>query len=150
MRISWPYYFMEMAELVAKRSTCIRRQVGAVAVKNNHIVSTGYNGAPAGQKHCLDLGCLRNELEIPSGEKHEICRAVHAEQNIICQAALHGISLEGAILFCTTQPCSICAKLIVNAGIEKVIYKIGYPDETTKNILTYRLIDFEKYKGETR
>ena len=150
MRISWPYYFMEMAELVAKRSTCIRRQVGAVAVKNNHIVSTGYNGAPAGQKHCLDLGCLRNELEIPSGEKHEICRAVHAEQNIICQAALHGISLEGAILFCTTQPCSICAKLIVNAGIEKVIYKIGYPDETTKNILTYRLIDLEKYKGETR
>lgn len=136
MRISWPIYFMKMAELAAERSTCKRRQVGAVAVKDNHILATGYNGAPAGQQHCLQIGCLREELQIPSGQRHELCRAVHAEQNVICQAAQHGISLAGATLYCTTQPCSICAKMLVNTGICKIVFKDGYPDEMTLDILS--------------
>ena len=134
---------MKMADLASERSTCIRRHVGAVAVKDNHILATGYNGAPKGQIHCYENGCLREEMNVPSGERHELCRAVHAEQNLICQAALHGISLAGATLYCTNQPCSICAKLIVNAGIKQVIYKDGYPDEMTKDILMDRLIKFE-------
>ena len=143
-RIDWKSYFMKMAQLAAERSTCIRRQVGAVAVRDNHVLATGYNGAPKGQTHCIDQGCLREELNIPSGERHEICRGVHAEQNIICQAALHGVSLEGAIIYCTTQPCSICARLIVNSGIQKVIYLEGYPDEMTIGILKNMLEPFDK------
>lgn len=143
-RIDWKSYFMRMAQLAAERSTCIRRQVGAVAVRDNHVLATGYNGAPKGQTHCIDQGCLREELNIPSGERHEICRGVHAEQNIICQAALHGVSLEGAIIYCTTQPCSICARLIVNSGIQKVIYLEGYPDEMTIGILKNMLEPFDK------
>ena len=134
---------MKMADLAAERSTCLRRHVGAVAVKDNHILATGYNGAPKGQIHCEENGCLREAMKIPSGERHELCRAVHAEMNLICQAALHGISLAGATLYCTHQPCSICAKLIVNAGIEKVIYKDGYPDEMTSNILFNKLVKFK-------
>lgn len=141
-RSSWPEYFMNMAELASTRSTCIRRQVGAVAVKDNRIIATGYNGAPKGAAHCIQTGCLRDQLKIPSGEKHELCRAVHAEQNVICQAAFHGISLIGATLYCTHQPCSICAKLIVNSGIEKVMYSEGYPDEMTKGILAGLLIKY--------
>lgn len=143
-RIDWKSYFMRMAQLAAERSTCIRRQVGAVAVRDNHVLATGYNGAPKGQTHCIDQGCLREELNIPSGERHEICRGVHAEQNIICQAALHGVSLEGAVIYCTTQPCSICARLIVNSGIQKVIYLEGYPDEMTSDILKNMLEPFNK------
>lgn len=143
-RIDWKSYFMKMAQLAAERSTCIRRRVGAVAVRDNHVLATGYNGAPKGQTHCIDQGCLREELNIPSGERHEICRGVHAEQNIICQAALHGASLEGAIIYCTTQPCSICARLIVNSGIQKVIYLEGYPDEMTIGILKNMLEPFDK------
>lgn len=143
-RIDWKSYFMKMAQLAAERSTCIRRRVGAVAVRDNHVLATGYNGAPKGQTHCIDQGCLREELNIPSGERHEICRGVHAEQNIICQAALHGVSLEGAIIYCTTQPCSICARLIVNSGIQKVIYLEGYPDEMTIGILKNMLEPFDK------
>lgn len=143
MRISWKAYFMQMADLAAERSTCLRRKVGAIAVNNNHILATGYNGAPSGSIHCGEIGCLRENMQIPSGERHELCRAVHAEQNVICQAAHHGVSLSGAILYCTHQPCSICAKLIINTGIAMVVYKDGYPDLMTQEILKNKIEKFE-------
>lgn len=127
-RPSWETYFMDIAELVAKRSTCLRRVVGSVVVKDKRILSTGYNGAPTGIKHCIDIGCLREELNIASGERHELCRGIHAEQNAIIQAALHGVSIKGATLFCTNQPCLICAKMIINAGIIEIYYRDGYAD----------------------
>lgn len=148
MRPSYEKYFMKMAELAATRSTCIRRKVGAVAVRDNYVLCSGYNGSPKGMPHCKDLGCLREEMSIPSGERHELCRAVHAEQNIICQAAYHGVSLRGATLYCTTQPCSICAKLLVNVGIDKIIYKNGYPDKATENILMNRLVKFKEVEND--
>ncbi|NMB45259.1 MAG: dCMP deaminase family protein [Firmicutes bacterium] len=126
---------MEIAHLVAKRSTCLRRQVGAVLIRNRHILSTGYNGAPSGLEHCLDIGCLRQELGIPSGQQQEICRGIHAEQNAIIQAALHGVSTEGATLYCTTQPCSQCAKMLINAGVKQIIYEGDYPDELARQLL---------------
>lgn len=128
-RPDWDEYFMEIAHVVAKRSTCLRRQIGAVIVKDKRIVTTGYNGAPSGLPHCLELGCLRDEREIASGTQQEVCRALHAEQNAIIQAALYGISTTGAALYCTHQPCSLCAKAIINAGIKKVVYKGDYPDQ---------------------
>ncbi len=135
-RPSWDSYFMEMAELVAKRSTCIRRNVGAVVVQDRRIVATGYNGAPKGLAHCSEIGgCLRQKLGIPSGERHEMCRALHAEQNAIIQAATSGQSVEGATIYITHQPCVICAKMIINAGIEKIIVKEGYPDELSTQLL---------------
>ncbi|MDD5921723.1 MAG: cytidine/deoxycytidylate deaminase family protein [Eubacteriales bacterium] len=136
-RPSWDEYFMEMAELTAKRSTCLRRKVGAVIVKDRHIIATGYNGAPKGLKHCAELGgCLREKLGIPSGERHELCRALHAEQNAIIQAATLGQSIEGASIYVTNQPCGICAKMIVNAGIRRIVIREGYPDELAQEILT--------------
>ena len=136
-RPSWDQYFMEMAELTAKRSTCLRRQVGAVIVKDRHIIATGYNGAPKGLEHCGErkCGCLRQELGIPSGEKHELCRAVHAEQNAIIQAATLGQSIEDASIYITNQPCVLCAKMIINAGINRIIVKEGYPDELSVEML---------------
>ena len=135
-RPSWDEYFMEMAELTAKRSTCLRRNVGAVIVQDKHIIATGYNGAPRGLAHCGDLGgCLRQKLGVPSGERHELCRALHAEQNAIIQAATLGHSIEGASIYITHQPCSICAKMIINAGIDKIVVKEGYPDEMALDIL---------------
>lgn len=128
-RPSWDEYFFEISKEVATRSTCMRRQVGAVLVKEKRILSTGYNGAPRGISHCIDVGCLREELGVPSGERHELCRALHAEQNAIIQAALHGVKIEGATLYCTHQPCSLCAKMIINAGIIEVYFNEGYPDE---------------------
>jgi dCMP deaminase len=119
-------YFMEIATVVAKRSTCLRNQVGALFVKNKRILSTGYNGAPAGLDHCDLVGCARENVE--SGTHHELCRAVHAEQNAIIQAALHGISIEGATLYCTHQPCILCAKMMINARVRKVVYRQSYPD----------------------
>jgi len=119
-------YFMEIATVVAKRSTCLRNQVGALFVKNKRILSTGYNGAPAGLDHCDLLGCAREN--VASGTHHELCRAVHAEQNAIIQAALHGISIEGATLYCTHQPCILCAKMMINARVRKVVYRQSYPD----------------------
>ena len=136
---------MSMAELAATRSTCIRRKVGAVLVKNRRIISTGYNGAPAGHQHCQDIGCIREQLNVPSGENHELCRGVHAEQNAIIQAALHGISTISATLYCTSKPCSICAKMIVNAGILNVVYRDDYNDELTDTVL-YGLL--EKFEGD--
>ncbi|MBO4302844.1 cytidine/deoxycytidylate deaminase family protein [Methanosarcinaceae archaeon] len=121
-------YFSEIAAIVAKRSTCLRRQVGAVIVRDNRILTTGYNGAPSGLAHCLDIGCIRMEENIPSGTRQEKCRAVHAEQNAIIQAALHGVRTSGATLYCTHQPCILCTKMIINAGIRKVIYNYAYPD----------------------
>ena len=136
-RPGWDEYFMEMAVLTAKRSTCLRRHVGAVIVKDRHIVATGYNGAPRGLIHCGERegGCLRQQLGVPSGEKHELCRALHAEQNAIIQAATLGQSIEGAAIYITHQPCVRCAKMIINAGISRIVVKEGYPDELSVEIL---------------
>lgn len=130
-RPSWHAYFMGICDLVASRATCTRRKVGAVLVKEKRILCSGYNGAPASVPHCSVTGCLRAKLNVPSGEKHELCRGVHAEQNVIIQAACHGIPVNESVLYCTNQPCSICAKMIINAGIKKVYYKDGYDDPAT-------------------
>ena len=135
-RPSWDEYFMKMAQLAASRSTCLRRQVGAVIVKDRHVIATGYNGAPKGLPHCGDIGgCLREQLGVPSGERHELCRALHAEQNAIIQAATLAQSIEGATIYVTNQPCSICAKMIINAGIERIVVEDGYPDKMAQDML---------------
>ncbi len=134
-RPSWETYFMDICILIAKRSTCLRRSVGAIIVKNKRILATGYNGAPSGVAHCIETGCMRENLKIPSGERHELCRGIHAEQNAIIQAAFHGVSIEGAALFCTNLPCSICTKMIINAGIKKIYYLNGYADSMSKDML---------------
>ncbi len=121
-------YFMEIAEVVAKRSTCLRNHVGAVIVRDKRILSTGYNGAPRNLEHCLDIGCMREQQNIASGTRHEICRAVHAEQNAIIQSALHGVSIEDATLYCTHQPCILCAKMIINSKVKRVVFANNYPD----------------------
>lgn len=128
-RPSWDEYFFQIAQQVATRSTCLRRQVGAVLVKDKRILSTGYNGAPRGISHCIEVGCLREQMQVPSGERHELCRALHAEQNAIVQAALHGVKIEGSTLYSTHQPCSLCAKMVINAGIVEVYFDQGYPDD---------------------
>lgn len=135
-RPSWDEYFMQTAELTAQRSTCLRRKVGAVIVKDRHIIATGYNGAPRGLKHCDELGgCLRQKLGVPSGQRHELCRALHAEQNAIIQAATLGQSVEDGTIYVTHQPCVICAKMIINAGLKRIVVKEGYPDELATEIL---------------
>jgi len=135
MRPDWDHYFMEMAEVVAKRSTCLRRQVGAVLVKDRRILTSGYNGAPSGMAHCAETGCLRQQMNVPSGQQHEMCRGLHAEQNAIIQAALHGISIKDSMLYVTHQPCVICAKMMINAGVKTVIMKDAYPDELSEKML---------------
>ena len=127
-------YFLKIASVVAERSTCHRHHVGAVAVKDKHILSTGYNGAASGLKDCLELGCLRDELNIPSGERHEICRGIHAEQNAIIQASLHGVSLEGSTIYCTHTPCILCAKMLANARIKRFVSFGGYNDDAFVNL----------------
>ena len=135
-RPSWDEYFMGIAQLTAKRSTCLRRSVGAVIVADRHIIATGYNGAPRGIDHCAQRGgCLREEMGIPSGERHELCRALHAEQNAIIQAAAFGHSIEGATIYITHAPCVICAKMIINAGIQKIFVAAEYPDDFSNEIL---------------
>ena len=135
-RISWDEYFMEMAKLAAKRSTCLRRQVGAVIVQDKHVVATGYNGAPKGIPHCAEMGgCYREKNNVPSGERHELCRALHAEQNAIIQAATYARGIDGATIYITHQPCVICAKMIINAGIERIVVNEGYPDQMSVDIL---------------
>jgi dCMP deaminase len=119
---------MAITKLVAKRSTCLRRSVGAILVKEKRILATGYNGAPAGVRHCEEVGCVRENSSIPSGTRHELCRGIHAEQNVIIQAAYHGISIRDATLYCTNKPCVICSKMIINAGIKKIYYEEGYDD----------------------
>lgn len=134
-RVPWNVYFLRMADLARTRSTCIRRQVGAVAVRNHRILATGYNGSPSGIQHCLDIGCQREELVIPSGQRHEICRGLHAEQNVIIQAALEGISLRGCVIYCTNQPCIICLKMLLNLEISELIYQDPYPDPMSLELL---------------
>lgn len=135
-RPSWDEYFMEMAELAAGRSTCLRRQVGAVIVQNKHVIATGYNGAPKGVPHCGEKGgCMREMRGIPSGERHELCRALHAEQNAIIQAATLAQSIEDGTMYITNQPCVICAKMIINAGIRRIVVKEGYPDDLAVEML---------------
>jgi len=134
-RPPWPVYFMDIAELVARRSTCVRRQVGAVVVKDKRILATGYNGAPSGISHCLDVGCLRELEGIPSGERHELCRGIHAEQNVIIQAAYYGVSIQGATLYCTNLPCIICSKMLINAGVREIFYREGYADRLSEELL---------------
>lgn len=135
MRPSWDEYFMEIVDLVKERSTCLRRQVGALIVKDKRILSTGYNGAPTGCSHCEEVGCLREKLQIPSGQRHELCRALHAEQNAIVQAAMYGVSVQGGTLYVTHQPCVMCAKMAINAGIKRIVFKGDYPDQLSKELL---------------
>lgn len=137
-------YFLNIASVVATRSTCLRNHVGSVIVKNKRILSTGYNGAPSGMEHCLDIGCVRDLENIPSGTMHEKCRAVHSEQNAIIQAAIHGVSIEGATIYCTHQPCILCAKMIINANIKRVVYRNGYPDEDSLKFLHDASIEVER------
>ncbi len=134
---------MAIAQLVAERSTCLRRRVGAVAVKDKRILATGYNGAPSNLAHCEQTGCLRDQLNIPSGQRHEICRGLHAEQNVIIQAAMHGIYIQGADIFCTTQPCLICAKMLINTGIRSVYFAEGYPDTLAEALLQEAGVHYE-------
>ncbi len=138
-------YFMEVTKVVATRSTCQRHNIGAIAVKDKRILSTGYNGAPAGTKDCLELGCLRNELGIPSGTKQEICRAIHAEQNVIIQAALYGVSLIGATIYCTHSPCRICAKMLANCKIERFVFLNNYSDGSFEDLFSEAGIQWENF-----
>jgi len=149
-RPSWEIYFMDITALVAKRSTCIRRAVGAIIVKDKRILSTGYNGAPSGIRHCTEVGCMRAEQNVPSGERHELCRGIHAEQNAIIQAAYHGVSIKGATLFCTNMPCSICAKMIINAGIKRIYYQDGYADPLSSDLLDEAGIGIIKLADNSR
>lgn len=134
-RPSWDEYFMDIARLVASRSTCLRRQVGAVMVKDKNILATGYNGTPSGIRHCSEVGCLRQQLNVPSGERHELCRGLHAEQNAIIQAAKHGVNIDGAVLYCTHSPCIICSKMLINSGVKRIVCTDGYPDSLAKAML---------------
>ena len=148
MRPSWDEYFMGIARQVATRSTCLRRHVGAVIVRDKRILSTGYNGAPSGLPHCEVVGCLRERLGIPSGERQEICRGLHAEQNAIIQAALHGVSVEGADIYVTHQPCITCAKMIINAGIVRVVCAHTYPDELARSMLDEAGVRLEIWESD--
>ena len=135
-RPTWDEYFIAITKQVATRSTCLRRKVGAIVVNDRRILTTGYNGAPKGVKSCLEIGkCMRQELGVPSGQRHEICRALHAEQNAIIQAAYHGVKIEGSYIYSTTQPCVLCAKMLINAGIKKIYYYEEYPDELALELL---------------
>lgn len=138
-------YFMEMAFLVSKRSTCLRRRVGAVIVKDKRVLSTGYNGSPKGTQHCETLGCIREQMKVPSGTRHELCRGVHAEQNAIIQAAYFGISVKDGTIYTTTYPCSMCAKILINAGIREVVYSEGYVDDLSKRLFAETNIIVREY-----
>ena len=148
-RLSWDDYFMEITHLVSKRSTCLRRHVGSVIVRDKRILTTGYNGAASGTKDCLELGCLRNKMKIPSGKQHEICRAIHAEQNAIIQASLHGINIQNATIYCTHSPCILCAKMLANARIAKFVTCNEYPDASFKKLFKEAGIKFSKIKKPT-
>ena len=142
-RLSIDDYFLKIASVVAERSTCLRHHMGAISVRDKHILTTGYNGAAAGLKDCLELGCLRDEQGIPSGERQEICRAIHAEQNVIIQAALHGISLEGSTIYCTHTPCVLCAKMLTNARIKRFVTFGNYRDDAFKELFREAGIEVE-------
>ena len=148
VRPDWDTYFMEMAKLASKRSSCLRRAVGAVLVKDRRLLATGYNGVPSGVTHCEVTGCLREKLSVPSGERHELCRGLHAEQNAIIQAAFHGVSIREAVLYCTNLPCIICAKMLINAGVRRIVYVEGYADALTEEML--REVGMELVRLEER
>lgn len=145
-RPGWDEYFMGIADLVAQRSTCLRRKVGALVVKDRRILATGYNGTPSGVRHFSEVGCLRAKLKIPSGERHELCRGLHAEQNVLLQASLHGVSLKDSVVYVTNQPCIICAKMIINAGIKEVVMADHYPDSMALSFLKEAKIKVRKVK----
>lgn len=148
MRRKWDKYFMSLAKEVASRSTCLRRKVGAVLVKGNRVLSTGYNGSPSGLPHCEELGCLRDLLRVPSGERQELCRALHAEQNALIQAAIYGVSLKGATLYCTHRPCVTCSKTLINAGVRRIVYEGGYPDELAEKFLREAEVVLERFSSD--
>ena len=145
IRPSWDEYFIKLAQLVATRSTCLRRQVGAVLVRNKRVLATGYNGAPSGMAHCLDIGCIRDQLKIPSGTRAEICRGIHAEQNTIIQCAVHGVPTEGSTIYVTHQPCTICTKILIGAGVKRIIYLNPYPDKFAQDLLKEAGVELEKW-----
>jgi len=144
-RPTWDDYFMKIAEDVASRATCIRRKVGAVIVKDRWIITTGYNGVPANITHCTEESCLRTKYNVPSGERHELCRGLHAEQNAIIQAALHGVSIKGATIYCTHQPCSICTKMLINSGIKQIVFNNPYNDPLAEEMLREAQIEIVIY-----
>ena len=144
-RPSWSEYFTNITRMVAKRSTCLRRAVGAILVKDKRILATGYNGAPAGLKHCEEVGCLRMDASIPSGVRHELCRGLHAEQNAIIQAAYHGVSIVGSTLYCTNKPCVICSKMMINSGVKRIIYEEGYDDPLADDLLREACIEVTRF-----
>jgi dCMP deaminase len=145
-RISWDEYFIQIAHLVSQRATCLRRRVGAVIVKDKRMLATGYNGAPSGLAHCFETGCLRDKLKIPSGQRHELCRGLHGEQNAIIQASLYGISVKGSTIYITNQPCVICAKMLINAGVAEIVIADGYPDPLAMEFLKEAGIKVRKLK----
>jgi dCMP deaminase len=147
-RIGTDEYFLKLADVISERSTCKRHHVGAVAVRDKQLLVTGYNGAPTGFPDCLTLGCLRDELRIPSGERTEICRAIHAEQNVIIQAALHGVSIKGAIVYCTHSPCVLCTKMLINAQISKFVYMESYADSAFVDMFKEAKIEVTRYEVE--
>lgn len=146
-RPAWDDYFMDIANLVARRSTCLRRAVGAVLVKEHRVLATGYNGAPAKIRHCAEVGCLRESMNIESGQRHELCRGIHAEQNAVIQAAYHGVAIRGASLYCTNLPCAICTKMLINAGLTEICYQEGYADELSAALLEEAGIRLRQVKG---
>jgi dCMP deaminase len=148
-RPTWDDYFMKIAEDVASRATCIRRKVGAVIVKDRWIITTGYNGAPANIAHCTEESCLRTKYNVPSGERHELCRGLHAEQNAIIQAALHGVSIKGASIYCTHQPCSICTKMLINSGIQKIVFGNPYNDPLAEEMVREAGIEIVIYSRQS-
>jgi dCMP deaminase len=147
-RPAWDEYFMQIARLVASRSTCMRRQVGALLVHQKHVLATGYNGVPSGITHCDETGCLREQLQVPSGERHELCRGLHAEQNAIIQAAKHGVNIAEATLYCTDSPCIICTKMLINAGIKQIVYLRGYPDRLSLEMLAEAGLKYHQFVVE--
>ncbi|MFH1422708.1 MAG: cytidine/deoxycytidylate deaminase family protein [Planctomycetota bacterium] len=149
-RPDWDNYFLKIAEVVASRSTCLRRQVGAVLVRDKRILTTGYNGAPSGLPHCAKTGCMRKKLKIPSGQHHELCRGLHAEMNAVIQAAIHGVSVAGSTLYCTVLPCSLCAKLLVNVGVKRIVTAGNYPDKLSEEIISQSNIEVVKINNPPR
>ncbi len=150
LRPSWDEYFMKIAELVATRSTCLRHNIGAVLVRDKRILATGYNGAPPGMTHCLEIGCLRDKLKIPSGTKAEICRGVHAEQNVIVQCAVYGLSSKESTLYTTHQPCTVCTKILIASGIKRIVYREPYPDKFAQSLLKETGIKVEKWRPKQK
>ncbi len=146
-RPSWNEYFMRIAREVSERATCRRRKVGAVMVREKRILTTGYNGVPRGIVHCEERGCLRDELGVPSGERHELCRGLHGEMNALVQAAVHGVGVEGSTLYCTNRPCSLCAKMLINAGVKRIVIGERYPDKLGEELLKEAGIPVERFDG---